>query len=319
MPNAVPFCEGWCDIVVTAASQAQAGYLETGSIGVGLRSGVLAGGEAFAFSAVGGAFNSAYGADLSSGELLGRSVVEGLVGGAFSSAGGGRFSDGFLGAFVGSESSGLIGEIGGNQNEVSYYSASNRALRVMVAAVTGGTASQLAGGNFSTGALAAAFQQLFNDQTDLDRLRAEEAAYGEFRNFARMNTGASPMGLADAVASAAAVCARNGGGCTYVNGSDATGWNKQAWNNIVAATGGRDISGGGNIMCVINTTACTQVTHAYTYINGRRVLAIRPTPLTVTGTVIIPNAAPGILTLYFYNRPYNGWLSAKDLSGPPRP
>ena len=176
MPNAVPFCEGWCDIVVTAASQAQAGYLETGSIGVRLRSGVLAGGEAFAFSAVGGAFNSAYGADLSSGELLGRSVMEGLVGGAFSSAGGGRFSDGFLGAFVGSESSGLIGQIGGNPNEAAYFSANNESMRVVLSMLAGGTASRLAGGNFTEGALAAAFQRIFNDDREAQKAEAARQA-----------------------------------------------------------------------------------------------------------------------------------------------
>jgi RHS repeat-associated protein len=47
--NYVPYCEGWCDYAVTAISEAQAGYLETGSVGAGLRSGALAGMEAYAF------------------------------------------------------------------------------------------------------------------------------------------------------------------------------------------------------------------------------------------------------------------------------
>ena len=41
--NAVPGCQVWCDYVVTMASEAEAGYLETGSVGAGLRAGVLAG------------------------------------------------------------------------------------------------------------------------------------------------------------------------------------------------------------------------------------------------------------------------------------
>ncbi|MGH8321147.1 MAG: RHS repeat-associated core domain-containing protein [Gammaproteobacteria bacterium] len=160
--NAIPVCEGWCDYLVTAVSQAQSGYLETGSIGVGLRSGALAGAEAFAFTYVGGQF----GVNPEGGDLLGRSVVEGFVGGAFSSAGGGRFSDGFLGAAAGSLSSGEIAQIGGSPtyNFTTYYSASNRAIRAVVAAVVGGTTSQLTGGNFTEGAISAAFQQVFNEQ-----------------------------------------------------------------------------------------------------------------------------------------------------------
>jgi RHS repeat-associated protein len=167
--NAVPGCQGWCDYAVTAASEAEAGYLETGSVGAGLRAGVLAGAEAFAFSYVGGQF----GVNPEGGDLVARSMVEGIVGGAFSSAGGGRFSDGFLGAFVGSESSGLIGEIGGNPtyNFSTYYSASNRALRATLAAVVGGTTSRLAGGNFTEGAIAAALQQVFNDQGEYSEER----------------------------------------------------------------------------------------------------------------------------------------------------
>ena len=175
--NAVPGCQGWCDIVVTAVSQAQAGYLETGSIGVGLRSGVLAGAEAFAFTEVGGAF----GTTLSPGELLGRSVVEGLVGGGFSEAGGGRFSDGFLGAFAGSLSSGEIGQIGGNPNAPDYFSAANESARVVASMVVGGSVSRLTGGNFTEGALAAAFQRVFNEDTHAKL--AEEA-----RNAAKAQT-----------------------------------------------------------------------------------------------------------------------------------
>ncbi|MGH8306688.1 MAG: RHS repeat-associated core domain-containing protein [Gammaproteobacteria bacterium] len=169
--NVIPVCEGWCDYLVTAVSQAQSGYLETGNIGVGLRSGALGGAEAFAFSYVGGQYFSAYGSDLSSGELLGRSVVEGLVGGAFSSAGGGRFSDGFIGAFVGSESSAAIGSVYTGTN---YYSTQNIALRTVLAGVVGGTASRLTGGNFVDGAMAAAFQRLFNDEYD-------KTVFNEFR------------------------------------------------------------------------------------------------------------------------------------------
>ncbi|MGH8306686.1 MAG: RHS repeat-associated core domain-containing protein [Gammaproteobacteria bacterium] len=170
--NVIPVCEGWCDYLVTAVSQAQAGYLETGSIGAGLRSGVLGGAEAFAFTYVGGQF----GVNPEGTDLLERSVVEGVIGGAFSSAGGGRFSDGFIGAFAGSLSSGEIGQIGGNPNEPGYFSAANESTRVVLSMLVGGTTSHLTGGNFTEGALAAAFQRIFNDDEDARKAEAARKA-----------------------------------------------------------------------------------------------------------------------------------------------
>ena len=172
--NAVPGCQGWCDYVVTAASEAEAVYLDNGSVGVGLRNGVLAGAEAFAFSYVGGQF----GANPVGGKLVERSMIEGLVGGAFSSAGGGRFSDGFLGAFAGSLSSGEIGQIGGDPNNPgpAYFSASNESARVVLSMLVGGTSARLTGGNFTEGALTAAFQQIFNDDREEQAAAARRAA-----------------------------------------------------------------------------------------------------------------------------------------------
>lgn len=147
--------------------------------------------------------------------------------------------------------------------------------------------------------------------------RAEEAAYGEIGAYAREANGKSPPGLANAVASIGAVCARNGGGCNYnTTGPGSSGWNRQAWSNIVAAKGGLNESGGGNLMCV-NTTSCVYVNYARTYQNGLRVWARRPTPLKLTGAVVIPNTAAGTLKLYFFHMPYHGWLNTSDyLNGP---
>lgn len=146
--NAIPFCAGWCDAVVTAASQAEAGYLETGNVGEGIKQGVIAGVEAEMFASIGGDF----GASPAGTALFERSVAEGLVGGAFASAGGGDFGDGFLGAFAASEAGPYISGIGKGPGQM------------MVAALIGGTASRLNGGNFATGALQAALQNLFNEQ-----------------------------------------------------------------------------------------------------------------------------------------------------------
>ena len=146
--NAVPGCQGWCDLVVTAASQAESGYLETGNVGDGIQQGVIAGVEAFAFSEAGGAFGSSP----SPGQLFERSVIEGVIGGVGAAADGGDFGSGFAGAFVASEAGPLVSRMGPGPSQV------------IVTALVGGTATRLAGGNFAEGAFAAALQNLFNEQ-----------------------------------------------------------------------------------------------------------------------------------------------------------
>ena len=78
-------------------------------------------------------------------------------------------------------------------------------------------------------------------------------------------------------------------------------------------------SNGANFMCV-RIQQCTYVTHAYTYVHGVRTLVRRPMPLPPVGEVTIPTSYNGPLTLYFYNVPYQGWLTRNDyLYGPPKP
>lgn len=72
-------------------------------------------------------------------------------------AGGGRFGDGFLGSAVGSLDEPLLASIGTND-------IFDRVAQATVAATIGGTLAEISGGNFSNGAVTAAFQNLFNAQ-----------------------------------------------------------------------------------------------------------------------------------------------------------
>ncbi len=215
-------------------------------------------------------------------------------------AAGGSFVGGFAGAF-----SGAVMEPG-----LSYGSLGQDVLSATIASVVGGGVSLLSGGSFANGAWSAAFQQMFNAVAHI--ITAADYAYGEIRNHAIESNGQSPPGLANAVASIGAVCVRNGGGCTHHNGSGSVGLNGEAWHNIEAAKNGKDESNGANFMCV-NMQQCT-------YVRGVRTLVRRPMPLPPVGEVTIPTSYNGPLTIYFYNVPYQGWLTRNDyFDGPPKP
>ena len=81
--------------------------------------------------------------------------MEGLVLGALSEAGGGRFGSGFLG--------GVTGSLAGSFLNSPAFNNLNDPGKILLAALAGGTVSYAAGGNFGTGALAAAFVEAFND------------------------------------------------------------------------------------------------------------------------------------------------------------
>ena len=152
--------EGWAWYETAFASGAVDGYLSSGG---NVQAGVESGLEAVAFSYVGDQVTWG----TSEGDLLAKSIAEGMIGGAFSEAGGGNFCDGFIGAFTSSELSPVIGNIGGDPNTTPpavYFSATNMAARAVVSAVVGGTVAAMTGGDFTDGAMAAAFQRLFNEE-----------------------------------------------------------------------------------------------------------------------------------------------------------
>lgn len=149
--------------------------------------------------------------------------------------------------------------------------------------------------------------------------RAAEAAFGEIRSHAlkgKSNKYSSPEGLSDAVESIDAACLRSGRRCTYINGKDSdTFFDQRAWKNISSANKGKDLSGGGNLMCV-NTQECYLVHSAFVRgIDGSATLKKRENPLKPSGTVTLENTINGDMTLYFYKLPYGGWMTHEDYMG----
>lgn len=84
-------------------------------------------------------------------------LAHGVVGGAMSKALGGSFKDGFIGSLIGSGVSHVSGYMFGPVWENIGVLG-----RTAVSALSGGTASVLAGGKFADGAFSAAFFHLFN-------------------------------------------------------------------------------------------------------------------------------------------------------------
>lgn len=100
-----------------------------------------------------------------------------------------------------------------------------------------------------------------------------------------------------------------------MDGSNSEGLDRVAWKNIRAANGGKDLSGGGNVVCV-GDGPCRLRDKARTYQNGKPVWVERKHPLSETGHVTL-TGANGSKTIYFYNMKYKGWLTKDDyLYGP---
>jgi RHS repeat-associated protein len=143
-------------------------------------------------------------------------------------------------------------------------------------------------------------------------LNANNWTFGEIESWAITDyeTLASPAGLADAKTSIAAACTLNGGRCNNVDGSAFADdpIRTAAWNNIVNATGGADLTGGGSYFCVGHPTqGCPYVTRCKTCCNGREMWVDRASPLTTTGTATVSGMGGG--TLYFYTDPYDWWCN----------
>jgi uncharacterized protein DUF4157 len=146
----------------------------------------------------------------------------------------------------------------------------------------------------------------------VQRQSADEYTFGEIGSWGvvSLTDFSAPAGLADAKASIGAVCRPNT--CRHVSGAAATAPGDQhSWQNIVAANGGSDQSGGGTLMCV-GTQQCGFV-HQCTRCNGTNRETVERTAagganLSATGTV---NVA-GHGTLYFYSDPLQGWCNSAD-------
>jgi len=151
--------------------------LNGGSIGDAFKAGAIGG----AIGAVQGALTNQIGTEFGSvsddvGKEFGRALAHGVVGGGISEAGGGEFRHGFLAGFAGSAAGSLTPHLGlpGYENR----SPSAIASRTIVAAVVGGTVSEIGGGKFVNGAVTSAFQHLFNLEAHLEaRLDRRSEAY----------------------------------------------------------------------------------------------------------------------------------------------
>lgn len=99
-----------------------------------------------------------FGSKLGGGELLADSVAHGIVGGVSSELSGGSFKSGFVGSSVAFAASGAYGK------GTKLGNAIGRQGRIFAAALSGGTASRLAGGKFANGAVTAAAGQAFNGE-----------------------------------------------------------------------------------------------------------------------------------------------------------
>ena len=147
---------------------------------------------------------------------------------------------------------------------------------------------------------------------------AQTATWGEIGSWAYLCPGGKftpgiPAGLADAETSIAGLITRNRG----VNfkpppppppkGKFSLNW--AAWQNIVAAGGGKDQTGGGNDMCV-GSQHCWFVHKYYCCAQGAKKLVARRKPLTPSGTLVVQGCNGG--TLYFYSDPLQGWCDRKD-------
>ena len=181
-------CEGACGAWTPLLAGAAQGYVSSGG---DLQQAAISGAEAMTFAAAGGA----YGENIGGVQLFARSVTEGLIGGMFSQAGGGRFSDGFVGAFAGSESSSLIGEIGVSPADPGYYNPAYESARVAVSAIVGGTVSRLTGGAFADGAVAAAMQRLFNDDNERKGVNQLQIGNDAHRTLQKFAFGTDPSGI----------------------------------------------------------------------------------------------------------------------------
>lgn len=161
----------WLSPFLVGGIQAHSAYLQGASFTDAVRSGVIAGGTAFAFSQIGNwGDTAAASGSISSGVIFaGRVVAHGVVGGVSTELQGGEFRHGFYSAGV--------------TAAVSPYLPRGPA-GVISAAVVGGTVSVIGGGKFANGAVTAAFSYIFNHwaHNKLGSIYEDEAGYNVYNS-----------------------------------------------------------------------------------------------------------------------------------------
>ena len=172
-------------ILIDAVGQWGAVFVSGFAAGVAangsLRGGVMGAFSSGLFHSIGSAFaackrcvGSALGSQLNAASLAAKSTLHGIAGGVMNVLQGGKFGHGFASASVTQLASGAIGRID---------AGSGRSFnRVAVAAVLGGTVSEVTGGKFANGAIVGAFSRAFNEELHGD---LEEREYDAFVKDAR--------------------------------------------------------------------------------------------------------------------------------------
>ncbi len=113
-------------------------------------------------------FEFGKGTFLTAGQITGQIALHATAGGVFNVLQGGTFGHGFISAGLVKGLTPAIGSVGGLEvGGVSFAQAA-------VAAVVGGTVSKISGGKFANGAYTAAFQNLFNQQSQTQQVKAQE-------------------------------------------------------------------------------------------------------------------------------------------------
>ena len=153
--NFIPGCQAWC----SAAFNADATFVATGSLKASIKAGAISYATAIAHGAVGEAFAAG-----TVENVLGNA----LVGGISADLQGGNFGHAFIAAGI---SSGFKGK---NSDYGVGTAANLKPLRVAIAAVIGGTASRITGGKFANGAITSAFAQLYNGEKNVAQSRYED-------------------------------------------------------------------------------------------------------------------------------------------------
>jgi hypothetical protein len=139
----------------------------------------------------------------------------------------------------------------------------------------------------------------------IQRTQADNCTYGEVRSFAYLNQSGfpAPANLADVKATIAATCSGSNP-CSCYSGASAKGAQDiAAWRNIVAATGGSDLSLNANFMCV-DTEECWFVHSCrpiYQPGQPRPDLQRRSAPLAPVATLSLNGHS-----IYFYRDTRNG-------------
>ncbi|SEB04843.1 hypothetical protein SAMN04488051_1207, partial [Alkalimonas amylolytica] len=150
-------------------------FAMTGSLGAGLRSGLITFGTAWTFQQIGGSYSDLSAANvdnvvfngaqlgsyldfggnlLTAGQVAGQIFSHAMVGGVSASLQGGKFGHGFF-------SAGVTKGLGTPLMDASF--AQNVVGGTVISATIGGTASVIAGGKFANGAVTGAMQALYNN------------------------------------------------------------------------------------------------------------------------------------------------------------